>query len=214
MAHVQTTTVVVADDHPVYRSGLLAAIGEREDLELLAACSDGREAVERIRALRPDVALLDVRMPRLDGLAALEELGGAGAGTKVVFLSAFEDGDSVFRALSGGAAGYLSKEADRDDICDALVAAGAGETVLSPGLHTGLLERLRRVATDDQPALSDRETEILRLTARGMSGPEIAERLGIASTTVKTHLQRAYRKLGVSDRAALVAEAMRRGLLS
>jgi two-component system, NarL family, nitrate/nitrite response regulator NarL len=213
MCDVQPTTVVLADDHPVYRSGLLAAIEERDDLELLAVCADGQEAVETVRTLRPQVALFDVRMPKLDGLAALAELGGARAPVRVVFLSAFEDGDSVYRALSGGAAGYLSKEADRDDICDALVAAASGETVLSPGLHGGLVDRLRRAASDDQPALSERETEVLRLTARGMSGPEIAHKLGIGPTTVKTHLQRAYRKLGVADRAALVAEAMRRGLL-
>lgn len=211
---MQPTTVIVADDHPVYRSGLLAAIEDRSDLTLLAACADGREAVEAVRTMRPSVALFDVRMPKLDGLSALAELGGARSPSRVVFLSAFEDGDSVYRALSGGAAGYLSKEADRDDICDALVAAASGETVLSPGLHGGLVDRLRRAATNDEPRLSDRETEVLRLTARGMSGPEIAQRLGIGSTTVKTHLQRAYRKLGVADRAALVAEAMRRGLLT
>jgi two-component system nitrate/nitrite response regulator NarL len=212
--HVEPTTVVVADDHPVYRSGLLAAIEERGDVVLLAACADGREAVEAVKTLRPQVALFDVRMPKLDGLAALAELGGARSAARIVFLSAFEDGDSVYRALSGGAAGYLSKEADRDDICDALVAAAAGETVLSPSLQGGLVDRLRRAASDDQPRLSERETEVLRLTAGGLSGPEIARRLGIGPTTVKTHLQRAYRKLGVTDRAALVAEAMRRGLLS
>jgi two-component system nitrate/nitrite response regulator NarL len=211
---VDPTSVVVADDHPVYRSGLLAAIEERTDLVLLAAWGAGRAAGGPGTGRQPQVGLFDVRMPRLDGLAALAELGGTRSPTRIVFLSAFEDGDSVFRALSGGAAGYLSKEADRDDICDALVAAASGETVLSPGLQGGLVDRLRRAAADDQPRLSERETEVLRLTAGGMSGPQIARRLGIGPTTVKTHLQRAYRKLGVTDRAALVAEAMRRGLLS
>ena len=209
------TTVVLADDHPVYRAGLAQAIRERADLRLLADCADGHDALAHIRTLRPDVALLDVRMGGLDGLGILEALGGARAQTRVVFLSAFEDGELVYRAMTGGATGYLSKAADRDDICDALVEAATGRTVLSPELHAGLVGELRRHSGEEQrPRLSAREQEIMRLTARGMTAPQIAVRLGIGPTTVKTHLRRVYRKLGVADRAAMVAEAMREGLLT
>src|SRR6476646_4815805 len=206
-------TLVVADDHPLYRAGVVDAIRERDDLELLATCSAGHEALERILALRPQAALLDLRMRDLDGLAVLAELVRVRSQTRVVFLSAFEDGDLVHRAITGGAAGYLSKETDREDICEALVAAVAGDIVVSPSLHTGVVRHLRRRSAPT-PALAPRECEVMRLTAQGLSGPEIATELGIQATTVKTHLKRAYRKLDVRDRAAMVAEAMRLGLLS
>ncbi|HEV7883006.1 MAG TPA: response regulator transcription factor, partial [Solirubrobacteraceae bacterium] len=124
-------TVVVADDHPLYRAGMVEAIQAREDLDLLAACPGGTEALEQIRALQPDAALLDLRMRDLDGLAVLEELVSTRAKTRVIFLSAYEDGESVHGALTTGAAGYLTKETDRDEICDAIVAAVGGEIVVS-----------------------------------------------------------------------------------
>jgi two-component system, NarL family, nitrate/nitrite response regulator NarL len=207
-------SLVIADDHPVYRAGLVDAIGERPDLQLVAACADGRGAVERILTLRPDAALLDMRMRDLDGLAVLEELKRARCPTRVLFLSAFEDGELVHRALSVGAAGYLSKETDRDEICDAIVAAVGGEIVVSRTLPGALAGHLRRQADPRRPAFGAREREVMRLTADGLSGPEIARSLGIGATTVKTHLQRVYRKLEVTDRAAMVAAAMRQGLLT
>ena len=206
--------LVLADDHPVYRSGLVDAISERPELELLAACADGREALERIIELAPDAALLDMRMRDLDGLSVLDELVAARCPTRVVFLSAFEDGELVHRALTAGAAGYLSKETDRDEICDAILTAAGGEIVVSRTLPGALAGHLRRQATCHTPAFGARERQVMRLTAQGLSGPEIAERLGIGATTVKTYLQRVYRKLEVSDRAAMVAEAMRQGLLT
>jgi two-component system, NarL family, nitrate/nitrite response regulator NarL len=210
---MRSTRVVVADDHPIYREGLAAAIRERPELVLVAECDDGDEAVEAVREHRPDVALLDVRMRRLDGVDALTRLGGARSQTRIVFLSAFGEGEVVARALAAGAAGFLSKESDRADICDALVAAAGGQIVLSPGLQTEVLRELRR-PSPEPIHLSEREHDVMRLTARGHSGPEIASRLGIAPSTVKTHLKRVYAKLGVADRAAMVAEAMRCGLLS
>ena len=130
-----------------------------------------------------------------------------------MFLSAFGEGEVVARALAAGAAGFLSKGADREDICEALIAAAAGEIVLSPSLQTGVLQELRR-PVPERVRLSAREEDVMRLTARGLSGPEIGRRLGIAPSTVKTHLRRVYGKLGVGDRATMVAEAMRCGLLT
>jgi two-component system nitrate/nitrite response regulator NarL len=209
------TTIVIADDHPLYRAGLVDAIDEDPKLDLLAACTGGREAVDRILELEPEVALLDLRMRDLDGIAVLEELSGAGCATRVVFLSAYEDGEVVHRALSAGATGYLSKETDRLEICEAVRAAAGGQMVTSPTLPGALLQYLQRASSaPPQPRLGEREREVMRLTAEGLSGPEIAAELGIGATTVKTHLQRVYRKLDVADRAAMVAKALRLGLLS
>jgi two-component system, NarL family, nitrate/nitrite response regulator NarL len=209
------TTVVIADDHPLYRAGLVDAIAEDPGLDLLAACAGGREAVERIVALEPEIALLDLRMRDLDGIAVLDELAEAGCATRVVFLSAYEDGEVVHRALSAGAVGYLSKETDRLEICEAIRAAAGGELVASPTLPGALVQYLQRAsAAPPQPRLGEREREVLRLTAEGLSGPEIAAELGIGATTVKTYMQRVYRKLDVADRAAMVAKALRLGLLS
>jgi two-component system nitrate/nitrite response regulator NarL len=208
------TTVVVADDHPLYRAGLVDAIAERPDLELVAECAGGRDAVEQIVGRRPDVALLDMRMRDLDGMAVIEEIARAGVRTRVVFLSAYEEGEVVHAALTAGAAGYLSKETDRDEICDAIASAVDGEIVVSPNLPGVLVEYLHRRSDVGKPRLGGRELEVLRLTAEGLSAPEIAETLGIGATTVKTHLQRVYRKLEVTDRAAMVARALRLGLLT
>jgi two-component system nitrate/nitrite response regulator NarL len=213
MSAAGPTTVVVADDHPLYRAGLVEAIGERPDVALLAECAGGREAVEQILALRPDVALLDMRMRDLDGMAVLEEITRSRSRTRVVFLSAYEEGEVVHAALSAGAAGYLSKETDRTEICDAVVGARGGELVVSPSLPGVLVEYMHRRADSAKPRLGAREREVMRLTAEGLSAPEIAETLGIGATTVKTHLQRIYRKLDVTDRAAMVAKGLRLGLL-
>jgi two-component system nitrate/nitrite response regulator NarL len=208
------TTVVVADDHPLYRAGLVDAIAERPDLELVAECAGGRDAVEQILALRPDVALLDMRMRDLDGMAVLKELARAGASARVVFLSAYEEGEVVHGALTAGAVGYLSKETDRTEICDAIAAALDGELVVSPNLPAVLVEYMHKRSTTRQPKLGEREREVMRLTAEGLSAPQIGEALGISATTVKTHLHRVYRKLEVGDRAAMVAKALRLGLLT
>jgi two-component system, NarL family, nitrate/nitrite response regulator NarL len=207
-------TVVVADDHPMYRAGLVDAIAERPELELLAECGGGCAAVEEIRERRPDVALLDLRMRDLDGMAVMESIAEHGSPTRVVFLSAYEDGEVVHRALAAGAVGYLTKETDRDEICDAILRAADGGLALSPNLSGVLVGYMQQRIDSPVPRLGEREHEVMRLTAEGLSAPEIAETLGIGATTVKTHLQRVYRKLDVSDRAAMVAKALRLGLLT
>ena len=206
--------VVVADDHPLFREGLERAVRGRPDLELLSAAGEGREALERIRALAPDVAVLDLRLPGLDGLQILNALVRDGSGTRVVFLSAIGEQGLVYRAVQAGARGYFRKEADRDAILDGIAAVARGRTAIDPELHAGVLEQIRlHRPYEDRPVLTTREHEVLALTAEGLSGPQIAERLIIALTTVKTHQARLYEKLGVSDRAAAVAAAIRRGLL-
>jgi two-component system nitrate/nitrite response regulator NarL len=205
--------VLVADDHPVYREGIVRAIKERPELELVGEAASGRDALEEIRRLEPDVAVLDMKMPGLDGRQVLNATERDDLGTRVMFVSAYLDSEIVYQAIAAGAKAYLSKESTREQICDAIAAVGRGETVLSPEIQAGLAREIQARSDDQRPLLTPREQEILALTAEGLSAPDIGGRLHLSPATVKTHLQHAYEKLGVSDRAAAVAEAMRRGLL-
>ena len=208
------TSVLIADDHPLFREAIARVIAERPDLELVAEAADGRAALEKIRELEPDVAVIDVRMPELDGSDVLVALREEGMPTNVVFLSAFLDSKTVYDAVAAGANAYLSKEAETDEIVTAILAAARGETILGPEVQTGLAEQIRfREENEARPRLSEREHEVLRLIAEGLSAPEIGERIHLSTATVKTHLQHLYEKLGVSERAAAVAEGMRRGLV-
>ena len=210
----ERVTVLVADDHPLFREGIARAIRERPDLELVAEAADGRAALEQIRDLAPAVAVVDLRLPGLDGLEVLNAVRRDGLATRILMLSASTEGPLVFAAVFAGAAGYLSKSADRTAVCDAVAAIARGESVLDPGVQTGLFAEVRsRGVADTRPVLTQRETEILRLIAEGKSAPDISRELFLSTATVKTHLGHLYEKLGVSDRAACVAEAMRRGLL-
>ena len=205
--------MLVADDHPVYREGIVRAVRERPELELVGEVASGREALAAIQALAPAVAVLDMKMPDLDGRQVLTAIKRDGLATKVVFVSAYLDSEVVYAAIGGGACGYLSKDATRQQICDAIAAVARGGTVFAAEVQTGLAHEIQLRSTDDTILLTPREREILALTAQGFLAPEIGRRLFLSPATVKTHLQRLYGKLGVSDRAAAVAEAMRRGLL-
>lgn len=205
--------IVVADDHPVYRDGVVSALRHRAEIELAGQASGGREALEMIRELLPDVALLDFQLPDLAGLSVAHAVRRDDLPTQVLFLSAFFDRGVVQDALAAGAAGFLSKNTGAMEIGDAVLAVGRGETVLGGDVQAALASEIRRSGDRADPGLSERELDVLRLVASGLSAPEIARRLHLGTTTVKTHLQRVYEKLGASDRAAAVAEAMRRDLL-
>jgi len=205
--------VIVADDHPLFREAIVRAVRERPEFEVVREAADGREALEAIRALKPDVAVLDIKMPELDGLKVLNAVRRDDLATRVILLSAFLDGATAFEAVAGGAAAFLSKDADRRRITDTIAAVSRGETVLGPEIQAGLAEEIRVRGAKDRPGLSAREREILGHIAEGRSAPEIAKLLFLSPATVKSHLGALYEKLGVSDRAAAVAEAMRRGLL-
>lgn len=202
--------VLVADDHPVYVDGLAAAIGRAGDLELVATCHDGAEALRQIRAERPDVAVLDLRMPGMTTEAVLEELDGA---CSVLILSVHVGGEEVHRCLSLGAAGYVAKDADRAEILEAIRRIAHGRTVLSADVQGSMAAELRQRRSGARELLTPREHEILELLATGASSPAIAGQLYLSAATVKTHLHHLYEKLGVSDRAAAVAEGLRRGLI-
>jgi two-component system nitrate/nitrite response regulator NarL len=206
--------VLLADDHPIYREGLARAIKERPELKLVAEAENGSMALDLIREHQPDVAVLDVRMPDLDGPQVMRALRREGLEVEVIFLSAGTDGGTSYGVVADGARGYLSKRAGRQEICEAISRVARGETVLAAEVQSGLASEIgRRQALAEGPDLTSREREILRLVADGLSAPDIGREIHLSPTTVKGHLHTLYDKLGVSDRAAAVAEAMRRGLL-
>jgi two-component system nitrate/nitrite response regulator NarL len=189
------------------------AIVERPDLALVGSATNGPDAVAGIKACEPDVAVLDMRLRGLGGQEVLAVVAEQLSRTRVLVLSAHIESDLVYAALAAGAAGYLSKEIDRDAICEAILAVAAGETVLSPEVQGQVAGAIRHRDTHERPVLTPREQAVLALAAEGLSTREIAARLNVASATVKAHLQSIYQKLDVPDRTSAVAAAMRRGML-
>jgi two-component system, NarL family, nitrate/nitrite response regulator NarL len=206
-------TVVVVDDHPFFRDGVTRGLVGSGYIKVVAEAEDGRQGIEAITRERPDVALVDYQMPDLDGLAVVHAVVRDKLPTRVVLLSAVTESTVVYRALEEGAAGYLSKDATRAEIVDAVRRVAKGATVVPPELAAGLADQIRLRAKSNGPVLSEREMQVLQGFARGLSIPQLAGELFLGQSTVKTHTQRLYEKLGVSDRAAAVAEAMRQGLL-
>jgi two-component system, NarL family, nitrate/nitrite response regulator NarL len=205
--------VLAADSHPLYRDAIGRAIRERPDLELVAQARDGREALDAIGAQRPDVAVIERTLGKLTGEQILNAVGRDGLHTRVILIAAEPPPKVVYAAIAGGAAGYLTTDTDARQLCEAIAAVARGGTVLAPELHADLAGEIRLREPHNRPILSDRERDTLKLVAEGLSAPDIGRRLHLSTSTVKTHLEHLYDKLGVSERAAAVAEAMRRGLL-
>jgi DNA-binding NarL/FixJ family response regulator len=202
--------VLIADDHPVVRDGLRGIFDGSPGFEVVGEAADGAEAVRRAGALRPDVVLMDLRMPEVDGVTAIKRLAELGADARVLVLTTYDTDADVVPAIEAGATGYLLKDAPRSELLRAVRAAARGEAVLSPSVATRLLGQVRAPAREP---LSQRELEVLGLIARGASNREAAARLFISEATVKTHVLHIYAKLGVNDRAAAVAAGFERGLL-
>ncbi len=206
--------VLVVDDHPVVRNGLTGMFNGAPDFEVVGEASDGSEAVALASALSPDVILMDLRMPSLDGVSAIKELAAAGSQARVLVLTTYDTDRDVPSAIEAGATGYLLKDAPPMELFRAVRAAARGEAVLSPSVATRVVGQMRSPsAPDPADAISARELEVLELVARGATNREAAARLFISEATVKSHLVHLYAKLGVGDRAAAVAVAYDRGLL-
>ena len=205
--------VLAADGQPLYRDALARAIRERPELELVGQACDGREALKAIGTGQPDVALIDHALAGLSDKQILNAVVRDGLRTRVVLIAAQPEPCEVYAALADGAAGYLTKDADARELCDAITAVARGKTVLASELQSAVAGEIRLRAPHDRPVMSDRERQTLTLIAEGLSAPQIGRTLHLSTATVKTHLQHIYEKLGVSERAAAVAEAMRRGLL-
>ena len=206
------TTVLLADDQALVRDGFRALIDSQPDLEVVGEAVDGVEAVEMARRLAPDVVLMDIRMPRLDGLAATRQILAAGSAVRVLVLTTFDRNEWVYEALRAGASGFLLKDVRAHQLTDAIRTVAAGDALLAPAITRRLIERFVRDASVASPApppaaLTDREVEVLRLIASGLSNAEIAERLVIGHATVKTHVNRLLAKLGLRDRTQAVVYA-------
>jgi two-component system, NarL family, nitrate/nitrite response regulator NarL len=205
--------VVVADAQPLFLDAVARAISQHAALRLMAAVADGPEALSAIRRLQPEVAVVDHDLPGIDGRSMLDAIRLAGLATRVVLLSGAIGAEATFGALGAGAAGYLSKAVDRDELCRAVQAAAIGESLFDAPVQTLVAREIRMRHRDERPLLSAREHEILTLIAAGRTGPEICRALHLSSSTVKSHTAHLFEKLGVSDRASAVAAAMRRGFL-
>lgn len=203
-------TVLLVDDHPVVRAGVRSLLDGEPDLRVVAEAGSGDEAVTLARRLRPDVVLMDLRMPGGDGVSATARIRREVPEARVVVLTTYETDADILPAVEAGAAGYLLKDVSRADLLRAVRAAARGGTVLAPSVAGRVVRRMRGPSP---VSLSAREREVLRLVARGLSNPEIAAALHISEATVKTHLLRAFAKLEVSDRTAAVTRALAAGLL-
>lgn len=203
--------VLVADDHPVVREGLAAMLQAEPDLDVVGEAGNGDEAVALAARLRPDVVLMDLRMPRLDGASATARIAQEVPGARVLVLTTYDTDADIVRAVEAGATGYLLKDTPRSQLADAVRAAARGETVLAPPVAAKLVGRLRYEPTG--PALTARELEVLELVAAGYTNAEIGRQLFIGESTVKTHLLKVFGKLEVDNRTRAVAVATERGLL-
>lgn len=202
--------VLVADDHPIVRSGIVALLQAAADVEVVGQASTGTEAVALALELEPDLVLMDLRMPGLDGDQATAQLLGQLPQVKVIILTTYESDDSILSAIEAGASGYLLKAAPEEEILAGIRSVARGDVALAPSIAALLVKRM---AAPPVPTLSPRETEVLALVAQGLSNPAIAARLFVGEATVKTHLLHVFEKLGVNDRTRAVTRAMELGLL-
>ncbi|MER7246633.1 response regulator transcription factor [Kribbella sp. NPDC000426] len=203
--------LLIADDHPVVRDGLSAMFAAEPGFEVVGQAGDGAEAIQLAESARPDVILMDLQMPGVNGLAAISRLTELGVTARVLVLTTYDTDGYVVPAIEAGATGYLLKDAPRDELIRAVRAAADGTSVLAPSVANTLMNHVRTPSTPD--IVSPRELEVVELVAAGNTNREIAAHLFISEATVKTHLLNIYAKLGVPDRASAVAEAFRRGLL-
>jgi len=209
--------ILIADDHLIIRQGLRLILETESDFKLVGEASDGAEAVSLCKKLKPDVVLMDLRMPNMDGLTAIEKLRDEGPEIAIVILTTFNEDELMLRGLQAGARGYLLKDTDRSTLFDTIRAAARGETLLKPEIMARVLAQKNAPTTksksDSTFNLTEREFEVLESVARGERSKEVAAHLGISERTVKAHLASIYNKLGVDSRAAAIATAAQNGLL-
>ncbi|MFF5127252.1 response regulator [Streptomyces syringium] len=215
-----TIRVLIVDDQMMVREGFSVLLNAQPDIEVVGEAVDGRQAVEQVAALRPDVVLMDIRMPVLNGLEATREIVAADAGAKVLVLTTFDLDEYVYQALRAGASGFLLKDASARQLADGVRVVADGEALLAPTVTKRLIQEFSRLGTPKPPSqeriadLTERETEVLVLVAQGRSNAEIATRLVVAESTVKTHVSRILVKLGLRDRTQAAVFAYEAGLVT
>lgn len=203
--------ILIADDHPVVREGLAGMLAGQPDFEVVGEAAGGDTAVALHRDLSPDVTLMDLQMPGLDGVGAIEAIKARRPKARILVLTTYDSDADILRAVEAGATGYLLKDAPREELFRAIRAAAAGDSVLAPAVAARLMNRMRAPAEEN---LSAREIEVLQLVAKGYSNKEVGKALHISTATVKTHLIHIYNKLGVDDRTAAVTTALERGIIT
>jgi DNA-binding NarL/FixJ family response regulator len=205
--------ILVADDHPIVRSGIVALLADAPDLDVVGEVADGDDAVTAALELRPDLVLMDLRMPRMDGDRATAQIVASAPEIRIIVLTTYESDESILRAIEAGASGYLLKAAPQEEILAGIRSVARGEVALSPAIAALLVRRVKTPAAAATVSLSDREKQVLSLVAAGQSNPSIARELFLSEATVKTHLLHTFSKLGVNDRTRAVTLAMELGLL-
>ena len=206
----RTIRLLIVDDHPVVRSGLQGMLASQPDFEVVGEAQDGSEGVRLAKKLKPDVILMDLRMPEMDGVTAIKRIKAEQPEIRILVLTTYESDADILRSIETGATGYLLKGAPREELYSAIRAVSRGESPLAPAVAARLVGRLRGPADS---TLSNREIEVLQLVARGTSNKGIAKELWISETTVKTHMLHVFAKLGVADRTAAVTAALKRGII-
>ena len=212
---METIKILIVDDHTVVRDGLAVMLGRREDFAVVGEAKNGLEAVERARELQPDVILMDLRMPELDGVEAMRRIRAEDSVVKFIVLTTFDTDEYIFDAIEAGAKGYLLKDASREDLFEAVRAVHRGESLIQPGVAARVLDRFAQLSHQGAApdALSEREAGVLRLMAQGTANKEIAASLSISESTVKTHVANIFQKLEVTNRTEAVTKAMARGII-
>jgi DNA-binding NarL/FixJ family response regulator len=212
---LQKIRVMVADDHPVVREGLTTMLARENDIEVLGEAQNGREAIEKARVLQPDIVLMDLRMPEIDGIEAIRQIKAENPKVKFIILTTYDNDEYIFKGIEAGARAYLLKDAPRSELFKAIRAVNRGESLIEPAIAGKVLDRLAELSRHSQPTetLSERELEVLTLIAKGASNKLIAANLQIGESTVKTHIQGIFNKLGVNDRTEAVTQAIKKGFV-
>jgi len=212
---VEAIKLLIVDDHPVVREGIGAMLKREPDFKIVGEASNGLEAVEQARELSPDVILMDLRMPEMDGVEAITRIKEAKPEVKFIILTTYSDDEYIFKGIAAGARAYLLKDAPREELFKAIRAVYRGESLIQPVVASRVLDKLAELSRKNPGAetLSEREVEVLRLMAKGVSNSNIAEELSITQSTVKTHITSIFQKLNVTTRTEAVTTALKRGII-
>ena len=207
--------VLIVDDHEVVRDGLITILGRENDFTVVGEAKNGLEAIEKAQELKPDVLLMDLRMPELDGVEAMRRIREDNPDVKFIVLTTYDSDEYIFDAIEAGAKGYLLKDASRDELFQAVRAVYRGESIIQPGVAARILDRFSQLSRQavDSGGLSERELEVLRLISRGAANKEIGASLSISESTVKTHVANIFQKLDVNDRTDAVTQALKKGII-
>ena len=212
---MEVIRIMIADDHPVVREGLSAMLSREEDIRVVGEAENGVQAVSKARELRPDIVLMDLRMPELDGVEAMRQIGDHDPNIKFIVLTTYDNDEYIFRGIEAGARAYLLKDAPRQELFKAIRGVYKGESLIQPAVAGKVLDRFAQLSRQTQvpEALSERELEVIKLMARGSANKEIAAELFISESTVKSHIASIFQKLEVNDRTGAVTQAIRKGII-